>query len=147
AGRVFDITAGGDFGANPGFASGLSGPLDLVQNAVGHVFVSEGSASQVTDITAGGDFTGVAPFASGRQFAGLAIDGEGRLLANTVVGSSAYDLTAGGHFNRAAPWAFNLPFAETAFDTVPPRGCGDGTLDPDEQCDDGNLAAGDCCSA
>ena len=146
-GRVFDITAGGDFSGNPGFASGLSGPLDLVQNAVGRIFVSEGSASQVTDITAGGDFTGVAPFASGRQFAGLAIDGEGRLLANTVVGSSAYDITAGGNFNMTAPWAFNLPFAETALDTVPARGCGDGTLDVDEQCDDGNLAAGDCCSA
>src|ERR1051325_5631443 len=24
--------------------------------------------------------------------------------------------------------------------------CGDGTLDPDEQCDDGNLIDGDCCS-
>lgn len=28
-----------------------------------------------------------------------------------------------------------------------PTNCGDGVLDPAEQCDDGNLAAGDCCSA
>ena len=27
-----------------------------------------------------------------------------------------------------------------------PTTCGDGTLDPEEQCDDGNLVAGDCCS-
>ncbi|MBI5504944.1 MAG: hypothetical protein HY899_09075 [Deltaproteobacteria bacterium] len=26
-----------------------------------------------------------------------------------------------------------------------PPNCGDGVLDPDEQCDDGNTAAGDCC--
>src|SRR5262245_2584468 len=147
SGRVIDITAGGNFGADPGFAFGLSGPLDLVQNASGHIFVSESSSSQVTDITAGGDFTGVAPFAFGRQFAGLTIDGTGRLLANNLVGTNAWDITAGGNFSAVSPWAFNLPPAETAFDTVPPIVCGDGHLDPTEQCDDGNLINGDCCSA
>lgn len=145
-GRVIDITAGGNFGADPGFAFGLSSPLDLVQDALGRVFVSESSASQVTDITAGGDFTGVAPFASGRQFAGLAIDGSARLLASALVSSNAWDITAGGNFSAVAPWAFNLPTVETAFDTVPLRACGDGQLDPSEQCDDSNTVGGDCCS-
>jgi cysteine-rich repeat protein len=31
--------------------------------------------------------------------------------------------------------------------SVTPGTCGDGTLDPGEQCDDGNAASGDCCSA
>lgn len=146
SGRVIDITAGGNFAADPGFAFGLSAPLDLVQNASGHIFVSESSSSQVTDITAGGNFTGVAPFAFGRQFAGLTIDGSARLLANNLVGTNAWDITLGGNFSGVSPWAFNLPTAETAFDTVPPRVCGDGQLDPSEQCDDGNNAAGDCCS-
>jgi cysteine-rich repeat protein len=146
-GRVVDISAGGNFAADPGFAFGLSNPLDIVQDAAGTIFASESSSQQVTDITAGGDFTGVAPFASGRQFGGLAIDGSGRLLANTVLGTNAYDITAGGNFSAAPEWAFNLPFAETAFDAVPPIVCGDGQLDPLEQCDDGNTAAGDCCSA
>jgi cysteine-rich repeat protein len=145
-GRVIDITAGGNFGADPGFASGLSSPLDLVQDAMGRIFVSESSAAQVTDITAGGNFTGAPPFAFGRQFAGLAIDASGLLLSNGLVSGNAWDITAGGNFGAAAPWAFNLPTAETAFDSVPLVACGDNQVDPGEQCDDGNIVGGDCCS-
>jgi cysteine-rich repeat protein len=146
SGRVVDITAGGNFGADPGFAFGLSGPVDLVQDAAGQIFVSEASASQVTNITAGGNFTGLPAFAFGRQFAGLTIDGSGRLLANLLVGTSAYDITAGaisaprrpGRSTCRSPRRLSIPCR---------RSCGDSMLDPMEQCDDGNAVGGDCCSA
>src|SRR5512138_941673 len=35
----------------------------------------------------------------------------------------------------------------TAVETSTPPGCGDGVVDPGEECDDGNLASGDGCSA
>jgi len=42
---------------------------------------------------------------------------------------------------------YGLWFLALALGTNALAACGDGTLDPGEQCDDGNSADGDCCSA
>lgn len=62
-GSVVDIAAGGDLGAAPRFATGLSTPRGLCVGPNGDVFVAEQSGAQVTIITDGGDFTDAEPFA------------------------------------------------------------------------------------
>jgi hypothetical protein len=119
---VFDITAGGDFSSATPFASGFppDGPYDLVQNGAGRIFASTDAG--VFDITDGGNFSSATPHASGRVFAGLAVDGVGRLLASELESGDVYDITAGGSYAAATPFASNLDgFGDTALDTVPPQ--------------------------
>ena len=105
---VFDITAGGDFSSATPFASGFppDGPYDLVQNGAGRIFASTDAG--VFDITDGGNFSSATPHASGRVFAGLAVDGVGRLLASELESDDVYDITAGGNYAAATPFASNL---------------------------------------
>jgi hypothetical protein len=119
---VFDITAGGDFSSATPFASGFppDGPYDLVQNGLGRIFASTDAG--VFDITGGGDFSSATPHASGRVFAGLAVDGAGRLLASELESGEIYDITAAGNYATATPFASNLDgFGDTALDTAPAR--------------------------
>lgn len=117
---VFDITPGGDFSSATPFAWGFppDGPYDLVQNEIGRIFASTDAG--VFDITAGGDFSSATPHASARVFAGLAVDGAGRLLASELESGEIYDITAAGSYATATPFATNLDgFSDTALDTVP----------------------------
>jgi cysteine-rich repeat protein len=57
-------------------------------------------------------------------------------------GSSGFD--AGGDGNTGLDTRLDLPPIGVE---VPHGGCGNGVLDPGEQCDDGNKAAGDGCSS
>ncbi len=52
-------------------------------------------------------------------------------------------LATAGHVAVADPGARQ----QISFTVVPPAVCGDGVVEQDEQCDDGNLSPGDCCSA
>lgn len=118
--RVIDITAGGSFGAETGFAYGIpgTGPLDLVQDASGRIYAS--SFSGVFDITAGGDLSGQSAHATGFNFVGLTINGSGRMLASVLNSGAIYDVTDGGDVSSDLPFAFNLPgFADTALDAIP----------------------------
>lgn len=117
---VFDITAGGDFSSATPFAWGFppDGPYDLVQDGAGRIFASTDAG--VFDITGGGSFSSATPHASGRVFAGLAVDGAGRLLASELESGDIYDITAAGNYAAATPFASNLDgFGDTALDTVP----------------------------
>jgi cysteine-rich repeat protein len=60
-------------------------------------------------------------------------NGDGGNLALTALGLPP---VPGSSINVAAPLAL-----------TPPPVCGDGVVDPGEQCDDGGVAAGDCCGA
>ena len=42
---------------------------------------------------------------------------------------------------------YTAAYVDDAVGVFRVRGCGDGVLDPGEQCDDGNLQDGDCCSS
>ena len=52
-------------------------------------------------------------------------------------GNASHTVTAG-----AAPTTFTATFTQTVGGF-----CGDGTVDPGEECDDGGIVGGDCCSA
>lgn len=119
--NVYDISAGGDFSKAIPFAK-VSGVADLVQDSTGRIFGSQ-VGGKVFDITGGGDFTSAPAFASGRSFMGLAITGDGRLLASVLTGvptpGAVYDITAGGDFSRAPAFATGLTGGESNIDTVP----------------------------
>lgn len=67
--------------------------------------------------------------------------------------------TSGDRFGLAAAFSGNSAIVASPYNTIPSTnagtayvftvsgGCGDGTLDGDEACDDGNLLDGDCCSS
>jgi len=121
---VFDITSGGDFSsATSGFAWGLKEAIDIVQDASGRIFVSEPfhningvGLGHVVEVTSGGDFTSAPRFASGREFIGLTVDAEGRLLASAYDSNNVWDITAGGSGTSFA----SVPhYGETGLDTVP----------------------------
>jgi MYXO-CTERM domain-containing protein len=99
----------------------------------------------VWDITAGGDLTAAAPFAQGQQFWGLTVAQDGALLANGLFSSEIFDISMGGDFSMAPPFAFGLSLGETSFGTVPPAVCGNGAVEIDEPCDDGNESNEDAC--
>ncbi|MCI0684277.1 MAG: autotransporter-associated beta strand repeat-containing protein [Gemmataceae bacterium] len=122
SGEVTALGSGGNLSSAAPFAFGLGvgGPTDLARATDGRIFVSSTSASAVLNITAGGDFSSATPFATGRAFAGLTVDGAGRLLAFANATNTIYDISAGGDFSTASPWASNLPLqGATALDTVP----------------------------
>ncbi|RMD81168.1 MAG: hypothetical protein D6815_12450, partial [Candidatus Dadabacteria bacterium] len=86
--------------------------------------------------TAGG-FVG--PLSAGDAFGAAAVmarDLNADGVADLAVGANLDD---DGGTNRGAVWILFL-------DGVPGAFCGDGFLDPNEECDDGNNAPGDCCS-
>ena len=85
-----------------------------------------------------GGFTG--PLVAGDNFGNALatprdLNGDG--VADLVVGAWRDD---NGGTNRGAAYVLIL-------DGVPGAFCGDGILDPAEDCDDGNQVTGDCCSA
>jgi hypothetical protein len=62
AGRVMEISEGGDFVNSEPFAKGLEGPASIVPLDNGRILVSEPWAGRVTEITGGGDFSEADPF-------------------------------------------------------------------------------------
>lgn len=62
AGRVTEISEGGDFADSEPFAEGLEGPASIVPLNDGRILVSEPWAGRVTEISEGGDFSDAEPF-------------------------------------------------------------------------------------
>jgi hypothetical protein len=134
--RVVDVTAGGDFTNAPGFAYGFpSDPYDLVEDQ-GLVYVST-FRDGVFEISAGGNVADDVAFAYGHRFMGLAVDGQGSLLASVLSRHYIVDITGGGDFSSSGFWAENLSgYGDSVLDTVP-------EALPDTACSDGLDNDGD----
>ena len=65
AGRIKDITDGGDMINAQEFAFNLKGPAAILPLETGEILVAETWAGKVTDISSGGDMAGVAPYIEG----------------------------------------------------------------------------------
>lgn len=65
AGRVVDITDGGDLRDAKPFATGLQGPTSILPLPDGRILVSEMWSGRIADITDGGDVSDREPFAEG----------------------------------------------------------------------------------
>ena len=120
-GAVYDISAGGDYGAATAFAFGFDSPRNLLELATGEILLADQSplGRAVFDITAGGDFSSATPFASGFPPDGpydLVQDGAGRVFASTDAG--VFDITGGGNFASATPHASGRAFAGLTVDAA-----------------------------
>src|SRR2546427_275759 len=131
---ALDKTAGatGDSTTPASGATALTAqPDELLIGAMGV------ETKKTESFTGGAGYTALTSSSSGPALgaatANVTIDPEYRIV--TATGS----YTADGTLGRQRLWA-------AAIATYRSR-CGDGTLDPGEQCDDGNNLNGDCCSA
>lgn len=98
AGKVFDVTDGGDMSEATPFATGLRGPAAIVP-LDDRILVAEAFAGRVSDISSGARHT----FASGLRFpysmVSLALGGHRRTLVSEVVSpfrGQYLDITKGG---------------------------------------------------
>jgi len=65
AGRVKDVTSGGDMRDVEPFAYGLNGPAGILCSSDGTILIAESWGGNVKDISGGGDASGSKPFSSG----------------------------------------------------------------------------------
>jgi cysteine-rich repeat protein len=126
AGSVVNVRSGGDLGAAPRFATGLSAPTGICVTFEGAVLVAESGSGEVTNITAGGDFTGAGAFASGLDTPMDLFCEEGRILVverSPGQQGEITDITAGGSFTGAPSFAGGIGNATTglAFDPLTER--------------------------
>lgn len=121
-GSVVNVRGGGDLGAAPRFATGLSAPTGICVTFEGDVLVSESGSGEVTDITAGGDFTGSGAFAFGLDTPMDLHCEEGRILV--VEGAPGQqgeitDITEGGDFAGAPAFAAGIGTGATGLTLDP----------------------------
>jgi MYXO-CTERM domain-containing protein len=107
-GKVWNITAGGDFTLQTAFAFDIGTALQITCNAT-EIKVANPTNGAVYDVTAGGSFALATPFASGLDnvFA-VFRDSAGTLWADSGPNSGAqeiHNITAGGDFSAAVPFA------------------------------------------
>ncbi|MGI9432355.1 MAG: DUF4215 domain-containing protein, partial [Myxococcota bacterium] len=142
-GRLLDITAGGDFSADPGYAFGGSSPRGIVAE-VFRILVADAGDDRVADAVAGGDMASAPDFAlSSAPNSLLWVEDFGLFAAGA---SEVHEIADGGNFVGAPPFAFGLTGSGyTGMAYV--AGCGDGLIQVGEDCDDSNSVGDDGCSA
>lgn len=65
AGRLKEITSGGDFSETPPFAFGLQGPSSILPLDDGRILVAENWGGRISDVSKGGDISLTAPYIDG----------------------------------------------------------------------------------
>jgi len=142
-GRLLDITAGGDFSSDPGYAFGGSSPRGVVAE-VFRILVADAGDHRVADAVAGGDLATAPDFAlSTAPNSMLWVEDLGLFAAGA---SEVHEIADGGDFVGAPPFAFGFNGSGyTGMAYVP--GCGDGLIQMGEECDDSNAIGNDGCSA
>jgi cysteine-rich repeat protein len=114
SGSIVDIRGGGDFGAAPRFATGLSTPTGICLGPGGDLYVAEGTGD-LHVATAGGDLSAAVPFATGL---GNALDlacTDSQILVADNNGGKIVDASAGGDLSAATPFASGLPLLARIF--------------------------------
>lgn len=142
---IHDITAGGPVPA-PAWAFNVGRTRGLTEWG-GMLLVATPTLFAVKDATGGGDLAGGPQFVTslGAQ-ALLAVPGLGLFATRE---EEVFEVSAGGDFGAAVPFASGLlpvssdPGGYSGMAYV--AGCGDDIVQPDEDCEDGNLVPGDGC--
>jgi cysteine-rich repeat protein len=134
---IYDISAGGDFAVTTPFASGETyGIAEL-----GGVLLAMTPGGAIRDATNGGEITS-APIVT-TVWSGLSLQRRwSRLWAGSSDGR-LYEVTNGGFYGPGQELAFGL--AGSVLDVVVAPLCGNGFIEANEACDDGNVVGGDGC--
>lgn len=147
---VIDITSGGNLRNRPPYANNdLPNDSSIALAQWGdRLLVANEHTHQIVDFTAGGNLTTLPVFAMVRGVIGLrAIAQTNQLLAVSEVDDAVYDISSGGDFTSgAAPFATGLDPFDVAHLTYVEIVCGNGNVEPGEECDDGNDSDEDACS-
>lgn len=67
AGRIKEISSGGDQLNTPAFASGLQGPASILPLDDGRILVAENWSDRIAEISKGGDLSASTPYMTGRS--------------------------------------------------------------------------------
>jgi cysteine-rich repeat protein len=146
-GIVLDISAGGDFTGEPGYVTG-AGVASGVAERGAALLLTNPVADEVRDFTAGGAYAALPVFADVPAPTNLVDLGTLGLFAPSAAADAVFEISAGGDFIGAPPFASGVDTSALFADLALVRGCGDGILDAGtEECDDGNVAEGDGCTA
>ncbi len=105
--ELFDVTAGGDFGAADGLATINRSPGQIAWSQdLSRAYVSEFFQNQVSKISAAGE---VSTFATGIiRPTGLLRRTDGHLLVASFSNGAVYDISGGGDFSTATAFATGL---------------------------------------
>lgn len=149
AGRIKDITEGGDMRDEESVAHGLSGPASIAPLADGRVLVNESYKDQVTDITDGGDCSDAEAFATDVEHAYsiVPVDMGGDqerlfVMHNNDAGDRSWvtEITAGGEITEDDRVVTDVPATEVV--GAVPRA---GVQPHDEEWTSDNLGCGEWC--
>jgi cysteine-rich repeat protein len=145
-GRIFDVTAGGDFGAQQPFAFGRASGAGLAEHA-GRLYAADQQGA-VVDFTSGGNLGPDDPFAHGLPSPGVLLDVPGLgFFVGSGTGVGVNEISAGGDFSAVLPFAVGVQTTFGLAGLAYVAGCGDGIEQAGETCDDGNTLANDGCDA
>ena len=128
---LHNITAGGDFAAATPFVDTTGGTNNLFIATLGTAMYMQ-SGDSLLNATAGGPLASLPVHATVTNLFGL-YSADGALWAGTNDGN-VYNATAGGTFAPGQEFASGLP--GIVFKGLIMPGCGNGTIDPGEDCDD-----------
>jgi cysteine-rich repeat protein len=146
AGRIFDVTGGGVFLSATPLASNGAGTAGIAARAL-QLLVANPGTGTIIDFASGGDLAEQPVFATVPGVVNvLGVQG-GDLLAASASAGAIYDVTAGGDFTGDPAFATGLDLDPEFAGMAHFGGCGDGILDGDEACDDGNVLDGDGCNS
>ena len=116
-GRVLDVTAGGDFSGDQGWAWDDNGTAwsGLIREGGGTVYVSAFTQGEIYDISGGGDFTGATAFATGVPNATILSDSSAGLLVTHGLLGVIKDFSPGDDISDDPVWA-DVPNVVSVYD-------------------------------
>ncbi len=103
-GRIYDITAGGNFASATAYATGLNGPRNFVETPNG-VYVANQNANTIIKIGSGGNLSAVTPFAT-NILRPADLEFFNNKIYATMDARQVYDITSGGNImGTRSAWA------------------------------------------
>jgi hypothetical protein len=111
-GKIFDITAGGDFSAATAWAYGLLNPRSLLETPNG-IYVAEQGSNEITNVGKGGDLTLAAAHATIGAPTSMAWYKD-KLYAVSNDNMNVYAIATAGAVNMSTPYAKGKEFSSLA---------------------------------
>lgn len=130
-GKVFNITAGGNFSGATSFASGLTSPRYMAQTSIGVLAVTSAVNGKVFNLGAGGNLAAAIPFASNIYYPYDIVEVNNKIYVSTSdTVNKVLDITSGGSMTGKPSWATGQKWAGLAAANGKLYGSTDHTINP-----------------